>query len=357
MTIFKHHISAMGAYKPPLDGRDASRHLLMDFNERTLPIAEVIQQAMIDYIRSGKLQMYPAYGDITQLLGDYCGVAPEQVMITNGSDQGIDLVIRSACREGDEAIIPAPSFPMYRQCSEVENLRIIEPAYTLAGGFPTQAVLDAVTERTRLICIANPNNPSGTVVAREDIATIARSAPQAAVLVDECYFEYLRESVSDLLLDLPNLVITRTFSKTWGIPSLRFGYVLSAPENILALLNVRGPYDINQLAIVAVRAALAHPSYTEVYTQEVMAQAKPLLEAFLEARGIAFWPSGGNFVWAFPPDALAVSRYLEEQGILVRAKADLDGTMGLRMTVGTVAQTERLIAALRDCLSLSLGSR
>lgn len=350
MSIFKLHIDAMGAYKPPLDGRDANQHLLLDFNERTLPVAEVVQQALIDYIQSGRLQMYPAYSDITQVIGEYCGVDASRVMITNGSDQGIDLIIRSACKEGDEAIIPAPGFAMYTQCAKIENLKIIAPEYTFEGGFPTQAVLDAIGPSTKVICIANPNNPSGTVVSREDIIAIAKQAPKAAILVDECYFEYVGESVCDLVDVLPNLVITRTFSKTWGIPSLRFGYVISAEQNITALLNVRGPYDINQLAVVAVRAALEHPEYTQDYVREVMDQAKPMLEAYLASKGIKFWPSGANFLWTFPPGPDVINERLVAQNILVRPKADLEGNMGLRITIGTVEQTQRIIDVLEQCL-------
>ena len=117
MATFKKHIHAMSAYKPPLDGRDPKQHLLLDFNERTLPVSNDVTQAMIDYIQAGRLQMYPAYGDIDSVIAQYCGVKPEQIMITNGSDQGIDLIIRASCVAGDEAIIPSPSFAMYHQLS------------------------------------------------------------------------------------------------------------------------------------------------------------------------------------------------------------------------------------------------
>lgn len=351
MTIFKPHIAAMGAYKPPLDGRSPQSHLLLDFNERTLPVAKVIEDALVDYIRSGRMQMYPAYGDIVEVIAQYCKVAAQQLMITNGSDQGIDLIIRAACREGDEAIIPGPSFAMYSQCAKVENLRIIEPQYTLEGGFPTAGVLAAITPKTRVVCIANPNNPSGTVVPRDDIIAIAKEAPQAAILVDECYYEYFGETVADLVDELPNLVVTRTFSKTWGIPSLRLGYIISCADNILALLNVRGPYDINQLAIVAIRAALANPQYTHAYVREVMDEAKPMLESFLKARNIIFWPSGANYVWMFPPDSELINHLLIAQGILVRPKADASGRIGLRITIGTVDQTQRVLDVLTQALA------
>lgn len=351
MSIFKSHIDAMSAYKPPLEGRDPKRHLLLDFNERSVPVSEPIKRALIDYINDGRLQMYPSYGNVVERIAAYTQVRPEQLMITNGSDQGIDLIIRAACREGDEAIIPGPSFAMYKQVALVENLAIVEPQYTREGGFPTTEVLQAISAKTRLICIANPNNPSGTVVSREDIISIAQAAPDAVILVDECYFEYCGVTVADLVDQYRNLVITRTFSKTWGLPSLRFGYVISAVDNILALLNVRGPYDINQLAIVAVQAALDNPEYTQDYVREVMEESKPLLEKFLDQQKIEYWPSGANFIWTFPADAPALDQALQNAGILVRPKADAEGRLGLRITLGTKEQMERTIAVLNAALT------
>ncbi|CAM3500514.1 pyridoxal phosphate-dependent aminotransferase [Parendozoicomonas haliclonae] len=350
MSIFKSHIRQMGAYKPPLEGRNPHHHLLLDFNERTLPVSKVIEDALVDYIRDGSLQTYPFYGDITAQLADYCGAKDEQVMITNGSDQGIDLIIRASCREGDEVIIPGPCFPMYNQCAMIENLSIIEPAYTRENGFPTEDVLAAINDKTRLIVIANPNNPSGTEVPREDILKIAAAAPDCTILVDECYFEYTKATVCDALDQYPNLTITRTFSKTWGLPSIRFGYVLSAAENIQALLNIRGPYDVNQLALVAARAALSHPEYTHEYVKEVMSVSKPIMEQWLDKHQITYWPSAANYLWLFPQNPELMFNELMAAHILVRPKDDSDGNKGLRITLGTQEQTERLIQVLERCL-------
>ncbi|MRI33002.1 histidinol-phosphate aminotransferase [Endozoicomonas sp. OPT23] len=343
MSIFKSHIAEMGAYKPPLDGRDPHEHLLLDFNERTLPVCPTVKQAMIDYIQDDRLQCYPSYGNITSRIADYCNVQTSQVMITNGSDQGIDLIIRSACREGNEAIIPGPTFAMYHQVAKVENLNIIEPSYSKDKGFPKSEVLAAITDKTRLIVIANPNNPSGTEVPREDILAIAKAAPEAAILVDECYFEYTQQTVADVVDQYPNLLVTRTFSKTWGLPSVRFGYVISNAENINTLLNVRGPYDINQLAVVAIEAALANPGYTEQYVKEVMEVSKPMFEEFLDQQGIEYWPSVANFVWMFPEKPEELEQYLRRNGVLVRPKTDESSRVGLRINFGSKYQTENLI--------------
>ena len=350
MAIFKEHIRQMGAYKPPLEGRNPHNNLLLDFNERTLPISQPIMDALTDYIHSGRMQTYPSYGDITQRLAEYCGVKNEQVMITNGSDQGIDLIIRASCKAGDEVIIPVPTFAMYKQCAQVEKLKIVEPFYTRESGFPTEEVLGAINDSTRLIVIANPNNPCGTPVAKEDILRIASAAPDCTVLVDECYYEYTKLTVVDELKQYPNILITRTFSKTWGLPSIRFGYILSVAENISPLLNVRGPYDINQLAVVAAHAALDNPEYTTQYVDEVMMVSKPLFEAWLQDNSIDYWPSCANYIWTFPDSPDTMNNALITAGILVRPKSDREGRQGLRITLGTREQTERLITVLEKAI-------
>jgi histidinol-phosphate aminotransferase len=350
MSVIKKHITALSAYKPPLEGRNPDMYTLLDFNERTIPVTQPVKQALHRYIDSDHLQMYPAYGGIVDRLAHYAGVSSRQLMITNGSDQGIDLVFRAVATLGAEAIIPGPSFAMYMQCASVENMVVKEPLYTKKGGYPLDEVLAAITPLTRIVVIANPNNPCGTVVDGESIKQIAMAAPNAAILVDECYFEYSKCSVVGYLDDLPNLFVTRTFSKTWGIPSLRFGYVMSAPDNIRALCSIRGPYDVNQMAVVAANAALDYPEEIQAYVVQVMTEAKPLLERWLSEVGIDYWSSGANYLWCFPSSPEHVATALHQQGFLVRPKAYGDD-LGLRVTVGTVEQMQRLMQAWGSLLN------
>lgn len=351
MSLFKSHFYQMQPYLPPLEGRSAKKHLLLDFNERTLPVDPAIEKALIKYIRSGSLQKYPAYGDIVARIAKYAGVSDSNLMITNGSDQGIDLAIRAICNSGDEAIIPAPSFAIYRQFAETENATILEPLYTQEGGYPTSDVISLTNSKTRLIVISNPNNPSGTSVSREDIESILQAAPNTVVLVDECYYEYLGETVVDLCDTYSNLIVTRTFSKTWGLSSLRLGFLVSNTENIEQLLKIRGPYDVNQLAVIAVEAALENPDYTKDYVKEVMKKSKPALEKWCKGRKIEYWPSVANFLWTFPPQASELADYLQSKNILVRPKKDALGRMGLRINLGSMKQTEVLIKTLNEFYS------
>lgn len=352
MSVINPHIVALSAYKPPLEGRNPDAFTLLDFNERTLPVAKNVQQALHGYIDAGRLQMYPSYGDTVKRLANYAGVGEEQLMLTNGSDQGIDLVFRAVSCVGAEAVIPGPSFAMYHQCAKVEAMPIHEPLYTQQGGYPLAEVLSCINENTRIIVVSNPNNPCGTIVSSSVVEQIAQAAPCAAVLVDECYFEYSHETAVALIDRHPNLFVTRTFSKTWGMPSLRFGYLMSAADNIDALCNIRGPYDINQLAVVAANAALDEPSETISYVDEVMDRAKPMVEAWLVQSGINYWTSAANYLWCFPESPDEVAGYLQKKGFLVRPKAYGD-QLGLRITMGTVEQMKALIGAWEQFISES----
>lgn len=336
----------MSAYKPPIEGRSVRDYLLLDFNERVAPVSAGVKQALHDFIDSDRLQKYPEYGDFLNTLASYVGVSEDQLMITNGSDQGIDLVFRAVAEPGAQAIIPAPSFAMFFQCAGLEEMEVVSPSYTMAGGYPVQEVLSAITTRTNLIVICTPNNPTGTTLSQEEILQIARSAPQAAILVDECYFEYSGITVKDFVDQEDNVFITRTFSKTWGLSSLRLGYLISAAKNIEQLLKIRGPYDMNLLSIVAARAALMQPEYVRSYVKEVMEVSKPMLENYLRAKGISFWPSSANFLLLQVKNPKQVVDQLEKEGILVRPRSGPNIENTVRITLGPASDMKRVLKIL-----------
>lgn len=349
-SVLKPHIQKLQPYKPPLDGRDIEKHLLLDFNERTVPTAQHVVDALKAHLDRGSLQMYPAYGDLQAEIAAYAGVPTEQCMFLNGSDQGIDLVIRSCCKEGSEIIIPTPTFNMYEAAALAEGLVIKSPKFTIEKGFPAEEVQAAITPNTSLVVFAQPNNPTGTGIPKSTILRIAEKNPNVGMLVDECYFEFMDPdtTVKDELARLPNIFLTRTFSKTWGLASLRIAYLLSAKENIDGLCCVRGPYDINHLAVVALRAALKDTKYVFDFVNEVNKVSKPAFEKFLHRKGIRFWPSACNFIFCYfdKPDELEAR--LRERNILVRPKKDAEGIWGLRVSIGTMEQTSRLISELEE---------
>lgn len=334
----------MKPYSPPLEDRAHYQGLRLDFNERTIPPSLKVLQALQDF----SFEVYPEYGDLTARIARYAEVLPEEVMITNGSDQGMDLIFRTFTGQGDRVIIPTPSFAMYEQCAGIIGNRMSKPLYGEDLSFPAEEVLEVIDADTRLIVLCNPNNPTGTPIPGATIRAILEKAAQcsqAMVYVDEAYFEYSDQTVASWIKEYPHLIITRTFSKAFGIPSLRVGYVLSQAANINELLKVRGPYDVNTAGALAACAALEDLSSMQSYVDEVMDEAKPMVEAFFRKNGIWFAPSRANFLLFRPEDPESTFERLKANGFLLRPRSGPRIEETLRMNIGTTQQMQSFIQA------------
>lgn len=346
-TLANKQIQGMKPYAPPLEGRRKYKGVLCDFNERTIPVSPKVLGALRDLADQNQLQVYPEYGtSLQEKIAKYVGVTPAQVMVTNGSDQGIDLIFRTFTREGDSVVIPSPSFAMFYQCAGVVGNKSIEPEYELPDlAYPTSKVLQEIKNGAKLIVICNPNNPTGTLLQLPEIEKILQEAAKmnCVVYVDEAYAEFSGVSAAGLIPKYSNLLITRTFSKAFGLPSLRVGYVLSNEANILELQKVRGPYDVNMAGFVAASAALDELEGTQEYVKEVMFQAKPMVEKFFREQKIPFYFSGSNFILFKPKNATKIFEILKDNGFLTRPRSgpNIDGT--LRLTIGTVSQMDQFM--------------
>jgi len=354
MAKFRENIRKMSPYKPPLEGRATKGYLLLDFNEMTIEPSPKIKKALKEFIDSGRLQIYPEYGDLDSRVAQYAGVKNSQVMITNGSDQGIDIIFRAFVSDGDKVIIPTPSFPIFYQSANVQGANILEPYYKEDLSFPFEETLDLIEEDVKLVVICNPNNPTGTAVSIKDVEKILKKAKEknVAVFHDEAYFEFSGITAKNLIADYDNLFITRTLSKQFGIASIRAGYVLSQEENIKELVKIRGPYDVNMFAKIAILAALDDVNYARNYITEVMKKSKPKLEEFFKKNNVKFWESAANFLLVKPNDVKIAFNILKSEGILVRPKEDpnIEGTM--RVSIGTLKDTDRFIKAYSKLLNV-----
>jgi histidinol-phosphate aminotransferase len=339
-------------YLPPLEGRSNFPGLLLDFNERTTKPSPKVITALQKIITRGALNRYPEYGALNSKISSYADVAEEEVMMTNGSDQGIELIIRSFSQEGDTLLIPAPSFAMFFQCAKSSGRKIISPLYPAPNfKFPFSEVLEKIDPSIRLIILCNPNNPTGTLIPLPEIEEILKKAAPAMVLVDEAYFEFSGITAASFLKQYENLIISRTFSKAFGLAGLRIGYLLSQKENILALRKVQGPYDVNSMAAAAAAATLEDIPDMNSYVREVMQEAKPLTETFFQTHGIPFAESAANFLSFVPKNAAATLSKLEEKGIRIRAPSGPNMNGILRVTIGTSADMAKFCDVYRkNCL-------
>lgn len=337
-------ILRMAPYSPPTAGRQGK--LRLDFNENTVGCSPRVVEFLRQRLTEDALAIYPEYGEARAELAAFFGVAPDQLLLTNGTDEAIQLLVNTYVDAGEEVCLLKPSYAMYRFYAEVAGAEIREIPYradTLA--FPLEELLDALSDRTRAVLIANPNNPTGTAIGLEGIERVLEAAPQAAVLVDEAYYEFSGITALPLLARYPNLFVSRTFSKVYGLAALRLGCLFSQAGNIAWVQKGQSPYSVNAVAALAARAAIRDQDYIRQYVNEALA-ARELLCRELDRLGVPYYPSQANFVLMRAGDrALWIRDRLREAGVLVRDRSyELPGCV--RVTVGTREQVRRLIAEL-----------
>jgi histidinol-phosphate aminotransferase len=218
--------------------------------------------------------------------------------------------------------------------------------------FPADALLAAITPKTRLICVANPNNPTGAVASREQLLAILHAAPQAAVLIDEAYIHFGGETLLDQLGRIDNLFISRTFSKAFGLAGFRLGALLGSAAQLKMLRRVASPYNVNGIALTCLSAALDDDDYIAAYVGQVL-EGRSLLERFYRERNVPYWPSQANFVLAyFGEYRKPFVEEMRRRGILVRDRNSDPGCAGcVRITLGNREQTARLLRELPEALA------
>src|SRR6266446_750528 len=338
-------VRTLPSYHPPLGGREGLR---LDFNETTVGCSPRVL-ARLQQIGPDQLARYPEREPVEKVVAEFLGVSPTEVLLTNGVDEAIHLLSETYLEPGDEALIVVPTYSMFRIYAAATGARVIEIPAGSDFIFPIEDLLGRITSRTRLIAIANPNNPTGTVAPQQELLRIARSAPSAAVLIDEAYFEFCGLSMLDYLREIQNLFVTRTFSKVYGLAGLRIGVLLGDPDQIRSVRRVSSPYNVNAVALTCLPDALADQSYIRQYVNEVC-EGREKLEDTLKSNGIPFWRSQANFVLARFGSPELIQK-MRQRGILVRDRSSDHGCEGcVRITLGPRQHTDRLLAALQETL-------
>jgi len=340
-------IVEMPEYHPPLAERTALR---LDFNENTFgPSPRVMER--LQKVTAEGLTKYPEREGVERIVAQHFGLAPAQVLLTNGVDEAIHLMCCAFLEADDEALICTPSFFMYDVSIMMmtPHLRRVQAGPTLE--FPFDRFVAAITERTKLIIVASPNNPTGATVSREHLLAIAKAAPQAVLMVDEAYYHFHGESVMADLAATPNLVVTRTFSKAYGLANLRIGMLAGNAELVKYLRKVSSPYNVNGIALDCLPVALADEDYLQWYIEQVRVGRDRMMEGLRELC-IPFFPSAANFVLmnigAKHKDLVAAMR---AHGVLLRDRSADPGCDGfVRITIGVEEHVTRGLEALKICL-------
>ena len=301
------------------------------------------------------LSRYPDGGAylLKQALSKALNVAPERLTIGNGSNDVLDLVGRISLTPGAEVMVTQHAFVVYRLVTASCGAELVEvPAKDY--GADLAAMQAAITERTALIFLANPNNPTGTWVNETALIDFLEAIPERVwVVLDEAYCEYVEEPGYPNGLALadrfPNLILTRTFSKIHALAALRVGYSVSS-VGVADLMNrARQPFNVNALAMAAAQAALQDQEFV-ITSRQMNREGKAALTDGFRRLGLDFIPSAGNFVAVAVPDAPALYRALLQKGVIVRPIAEYGLQSHLRVSVGLPEENERFLATLEHLL-------
>jgi len=340
---------------------DAQREILkLDANETTIPPSPLVAARLQAAIQDGSVALYPDPDAIAvrRRLAEYASRPVSQVLAFNGSDATLDCAVRALTVPGDRVCICSPCYDRFRVFAATYGAAI-DSIYSADPFAPdVDRLLDGVDDRTRLVYVSNPNNPTGRLYTTEDLERLLRRLSDGVLLVDEAYYEFSGRTVAALLDRYDNLLITRSMSKAFGLAGLRAGYTLSSEAIAERLRRIWNGREMNVMAQLAAIAALDDFEYAARYVTAVL-DAREWLTCELRTRGFDAMSTPGNFILlrvADPPGLLA---QLRRAGIFIRNRSDLPQLAGIvRVTVGTRPQCERFLEALcATSISTASGAR
>jgi histidinol-phosphate aminotransferase len=339
-------IENLKKYRPPQEGRGGKMRL--DFNENTVGCPPQVIQALRRALTPEMMTRYPEYDEGRRMLAGYFKVKPEQLLLANGTDDAIKAVCDAFVDPGDVLLVPAPTFPVYEFFNNVSGGKILRIRYDENFRLPSdEFVATLKKKKVRWVALANPNNPTGTQIPKADLKAILLAAPGTVVLVDEAYQDFSGETILPWIRKYPNLIVSRTFSKAFGLAALRLGCMFADPGLIESLQRGQNPFAVNSLALICAGVAIQHDAPVRKYAEEIRANRTTFFR-WLEAQGIPYVPSSANFVLTrVGPQAPEIAKLLRAKGILVRDWSYDPHLKGyLRFTIGSVPQMRRLTREL-----------
>jgi histidinol-phosphate aminotransferase len=349
----------LNKYRPPLEGRGGKMRL--DFNENTVGCAPGVVRALQRVLDRDRLATYPEYETARERFAGYYGVKPEQLVLTNGTDDAMKVICETFVEPGDVLLVPAPTFPIYQFFHEVAGGRTERIYYDENFRLPLRPFLKTLKEGVRWVAFASPNNPTGTMVVRRDLRVMLEAAPETAFVVDEAYHEFSGETIIPWIGKYSNLIVTRTFSKAFGLAALRMGCIITNAQIAELMRRGQNPFSANSIALAGALAAIEHADYTLRFAAQIRTE-RERLQSWLDTQGIPCVPSKANFILAqFGPNSPEVGRRLRAKKILVRDWNYDPRLRGfLRITVGSGAQMRvlrRELTQLRGLMEIARGRR
>jgi histidinol-phosphate aminotransferase len=319
----------------------------LDANENPYGCSPRVSRALASY---RNFNIYPDDGQtkLRKLLEGYSGLGAEHIVAGGGSNQLIDLVLRLFLRQGDEVINCVPTFPLYRFSTELCGGTLVEVPRDNNFAINVGAIKAAISKKTKIIFLANPNAPTGNITPLQDLLEILDTG--LPMLVDEAYYEFSRQTVAPLVSKYENLMVLRTFSKWAGLAGLRVGYGLFPPKIAGYLLKIKIPYNVNVAALVAVEESLKDIDYLMGTIKAIIDERERLFEELKKIKWLKPFPSQANFIFCSVQkgDAKELRQKLQEKGILVRYFEEPRLQNCVRISVGKPEHTDALMQALKE---------
>jgi len=343
----------MISYQKPPEVRGGLR---LHQNENTGGCSPRVIEALRK-LSAEQISQYPPSAEATTAVAKHFGVPVENVCLTNGLNEGIMVLAIAQLRStisgaAAEAIVPEPAFEIFRVHIAVAGGKLVQVMPQPNFVFPLDEVLAAITSKTRLVFLSNPNNPTGVSIPLDAIGAIARRVRgETIVFVDEAYADFAGVSFIPRLQDFPNVIVGRSFSKSFGLAGLRIGCVIGNPRTLEPIRLAVPVHSLNVAALTAIQAALGDREHFENYLREVT-QSKELLYAACDRLGLKYWQSDANFVLVdLGGSTESVLKDLAARGIYVRDRSTEPGCAGcVRISTGIVEHTQQCIAALEEIL-------
>ena len=348
MNYFRKDILAMHGYVPG-EQPQGGEVIKLNTNENPYPCSPKVRAAIGHAIQRG-LQRYPdpSAAEFRQAAGKQLEVDPDWILCGNGSDDILTIVTRALVDQGMHVRFPRPSYVLYKTLAEIQGAKChvidFQPDWSLGEDFTTHC------DKLRLAYLANPNSPSGTLIAPAEVARLADALP-CPLLVDEAYGEFSETNCMSLVAENEKIMVSRSFSKSYALAGLRFGYVVAQPQVIRELAKVKDSYNCDSLSIAGATAAITDQQWFEQTRSAILATRSRLLGE-LRALGFNCVDSQANFVWCEHSQRGSEEIYqqLREAGILVRYMQYPEWGDGLRITVGTDEQIDQLLDNLKNLL-------
>lgn len=327
----------------------------MASNENPLGCSPKASEAVRQW--AANMALYPdgSCYDLSKMVASKIGVLQDNLLFGAGSDQILEMISQSYLNPDDEAIMPIPSFPRYETVTRIMSAKPVELKLSSDHRLDVDAYLAAVTDKTKVVWICNPNNPTGTIITKSEQQRLLDGIPGTALIVlDEAYYEYVTSSdypESIKLIDThPNIVILRTFSKAYGLAGLRVGYAIAQKEIIQSLNKVRAPFNVNSAAQVAALAALSDDEFiTESVSNNI--QGIDYLCREFNFMGLEFIPTHTNFIMVnLNVDTKSIFTSLQREGVIVRPGQPFGMPNWIRLTIGKPDENEKFINSLKKVL-------